>query len=213
MYGRLRIGFLVFDEGRCEPTRRARVDQRLETNLMKILRVLRGPALSLACIGLSLPHAAFGASPVAVPPAAEGQSPVGRTPAVADVALHPGGMLLGQVVDQQGMLVDNTVVRLRQRDRIVAEVQTDDVGGFSVTGLRGGIYQIETARGSGVYRLWSVQTAPPTARQAALIVSGDGIVRGGPASAIMRTLANPWVFAAIVATAIAVPLALDDDGS
>ena len=75
---------------------------------MKILHVLRGPALSLACIGLLLPHAAFGAPPVAVSPAAEGQPSVGPAPAVADVALHAGGMLLGQVVDQQGLPVANT---------------------------------------------------------------------------------------------------------
>ena len=145
---------------------------------MKILHVLRGPALSLACIGLLLPHAAFGAPPVAVPPAAEGQPSVGPAPAVADVALHAGGMLLGQVVDQQGLPVANTVVRLRQRDRVVAEIQTDDVGGFSATGLRGGIYQITSERGVGSFRAWAHQTAPPTAHQLALLVEDDQVVRG-----------------------------------
>ena len=42
------------------------------------------------------------------------------------------------------------------------------------------------------------------------MVKGQNVVRGANAP-ILAFLANPWVLAGIVAAAIAIPLALDDD--
>jgi hypothetical protein len=66
-----------------------------------------------------------------------------------------------------------------------------------------------------VYRLWAEQTAPPAANDGVLVVHGDDAVRGNSCNpcggGLLGVLANPWVLAAIVAAAIAIPLALDDD--
>jgi hypothetical protein len=86
-------------------------------------------------------------------------------------------------------------------------VDTDAAGQFSVPGLTGGVYQVETLKGGGVFRLWAPRTAPPAAFESAMIVQGDQVVRGANGQ-LLSWLGNPWVLGAIVATAIAVPLAL-----
>jgi len=126
------------------------------------------------------------------------------------VALRPGGVLQGQVVDPQGVPAAGTRVVLAREGKPLATTQTDDQGRFGFSGLKGGLYQLATAQNGGMYRLWATGTAPPAARADALLVSGDSVVRGAMGQGGMLSfLANPWVLGAIVAAAIAVPLALD----
>jgi hypothetical protein len=142
-----------------------------------------------------------------------GQMARAAQPLVTDVALGQGGALTGKIVDRQGASQANAEVRVIQQGQVVATAQTDARGEFHVADLRGGVYQIETAQGSGVYRLWATQTAPPSANDGVLVVHDDAVSRsqnGGPGG-LLGVLANPWVLAAIVAAAIAIPLALDDD--
>ncbi len=169
--------------------------------MKRMLKAIRGSMVALACLGLLLPRLAFGATSV----------PTDRESPVIDIALGDGGVLLGRVVDAQGAAVSGTTVSLQQGGQEVKRTQTDDQGRFAVTGLRGGVSQIVTAQGGGVLRLWASQTAPPSAEHAALVVSGNGVVRGQFGGGLLGFLANPWVIAAVVAVAVAVPLALDRD--
>lgn len=165
---------------------------------MKGVGMVRGVLVSLAVVGFCFPQ----------PLSAAGAVPDQR-PVVIDVALMDGGVLLGQVVDPQGASLKGVPVSLRDRDREVAAAKTNDGGFFAVRGLRGGVYQIVAAEGHGAYRLWTPGTAPPSSQQGALVVAGRQTVRGQFGGGALRFwLANPWVIAGIVATAVAVPVAI-----
>lgn len=185
---------------------------------MKGVGIIKRVSVVLAVVGLCLPQAVLAGGEVA-----------NRSPAVVDVTLKDGGVLLGQVVDPQGAPLAKVPVSLRDRDREVARTMTDSGGYFAVRGLRGGVYQLVAARGCGEFRLWKPGTAPPGSRQGALLVASRETVRGQGCEAascdagagcgcgsgcgsgcggLSYWLSNPWVVAGIVATAVAVPVAI-----
>ena len=98
--------------------------------------------------------------------------------AIADTALHDGGTLFGQLIDKEGAPQKAEQVVLRHDRRVVAIAKTNDQGRFAVGGLRAGVYQLETTRGTQLIRLWAADTAPPSAKPTVVMVSGDRIVRG-----------------------------------
>ncbi len=113
----------------------------------------------LACIGLLATPVAMGANPV-----------------VSDVALAPGGTLIGQVVDTQGVSVPNVEVMVRQPGRKMVTTVSDRSGRFAVSGLRGGPCQVIAANSQHVFRLWTVSTAPPSAMANVMMVSSKAPV-------------------------------------
>jgi len=157
-------------------------------------------AAAIACFGMSAPPAARATSPT-------------ESAAAFDVALRPGGVLVGQVVDRQGVAKAGTTVSIRYAGQEVARTTTDTNGVFAAKGLRGGQYELLTQESSGICRLWAPDTAPPAAKQTALVVAGDDVVRGqGPMNAWVEWIkAHPYITAGTVAAAIAIPLALADD--
>lgn len=159
---------------------------------MKAARMVRSAAVVLAAVGLCLPQIAFAATPAS-------------TPAVVDIALADGGVLQGQVVDLQGAGVTGVPVTVKTKDRDVAVTTTEAHGKFAVQGLHGGVYQVAAGQGHGVYRLWSAGTAPPAAQQGAIVYTQNG---AAPRGTLKMLLTNPIVIAGVVATAIAVPVAL-----
>lgn len=135
---------------------------------------------------------------------------------VTDVALRPGGLLVGQVVDPQGRPLGNIPVALNERTRPIAQAKTDACGYFAIAGLRGGVYQAVAADTPGAYRLWTPGTAPPSAQQGALLIAGQTTVRGqccgpcgGPcAGPISYWLSSPCVVGAIFGAAVAIPVSI-----
>ena len=172
---------------------------------MKTSRFVRSVVVSLATLGMCLPQVAMAVDPA-------------PAPAVVDVALADGGVLHGQVVDLQGSGVAGTPVTVKAQNHTVAATTTTANGAFGVKGLRGGVYQVATVQGQGVYRLWSAGTAPPAAQATAVVyaqnvpsstVDGNVVVyaqNGG--GGLKMLLANPIVIAGVIATAVAVPVAL-----
>lgn len=131
------------------------------------------------------------------------------SPPITDIALHDGGALVGQVVDAQNIAKVNVRVSLQDiKGQELASAVTDQQGHFTIPGLKGGVYQVVTSQGRGIYRLWAPGTAPPSAQQGALIVTGGDIIRGFEPGAFGSFITHPLVLGAIVATAIAVPVAL-----
>jgi hypothetical protein len=116
---------------------------------------------------------------LAVASAAEAveKSEAAAKPVAVDVALAPGGLLRGQVVDAQGVPQKGTSVSLWHENQQVAQTVSDLSGQFSVTGLRGGVHQVVAGQNQGVYRLWTAQAAPPTARPGTIVVSGAPVIR------------------------------------
>jgi hypothetical protein len=166
-------------------------------------------AVAVACCGMMVPPSALAAEPVAA---------VATMPSVVDVALRPGGVLVGQVVNPQGATQAGKVVSIQYANYEVARTTTDANGVFAARGLRGGQYQILTDDGISVCRLWASDTAPPAARPAALLVSGGEVVRGqwGFSTEPVHqwvgwVQAHPYITAGAVAAAVAIPLALADD--
>jgi hypothetical protein len=167
---------------------------------------------------------------MACPPGALAASPAGLA---KDIALRPGGVLVGQVVDQQGTAKAGTVVAIHSGDQQIVRTTTDTNGIFAAQGLRGGNYQIVTGDGQRFCRLWAANTAPPAAPDAAIVVMGDDIVRGqwaggqwapwggtgwgtGWGGAWLNWVrSHPYITAGVVAAAIAAPLAVaaSDEGS
>ncbi len=165
---------------------------------MKKFRMLQKFAVALAVVGMMAPQLAF-----AAPPARSAR----------DIALAKGGVLQGKVVDQQAAAQAGEAVRVLQNGEVVATAKTDAQGRFAINGLRTGVHQIETSATKSVYRLWTPETAPPAARNSVLLVDGGDVVLGQSGGGILGALANPWVLGGIVAAAIAIPLALDDDNA
>jgi len=173
-------------------------------NQMRI-ETLRATAVALACTGMLIQPMAMAATPQTAP--------------VTDIALRDGGMLVGQVMDSQGAIMAKVPVALIQNGKEIARLETDQRGKFAVKSLKGGVYQVATVGQHGVYRMWAPRTAPPAAKKGLMLVSGD-VVRGqgygpapsGPFSSITGWISqHPLMTAGIVATAIAIPLAIDDD--
>jgi hypothetical protein len=163
-------------------------------------------AAAITSVSMAVPATGMAASPLAL----------GN-----DVALRDGGLLVGQVVNPQGVAQANSPVSIRFANHEVVRTTTDANGVFAARGLRGGQYELVTTEGVGSYRLWAADTAPPAARPAVLLVSGDQVVRGqgfmaggqGMMSSWVGWMkAHPYITAGTVAAAIAVPIAvLDDD--
>jgi hypothetical protein len=163
---------------------------------MRIGKMLNGVLVTLAVLGFCLPE-----------PLLAAVGPQG--PVATDVALREGGVLVGQVVDTHGAGVGGTEVSVRQGAKEPVATKTRPDGSFAVKGLRGGVYQLAAADGHGVYRLWTAGTAPPAASNEALLVAGKDVVRGQDEPGAWKTfLTNPLVIAAVVCTAVAIPVAL-----
>ncbi len=154
---------------------------------------VRSAAVWMAMAGLCIPQIALAIESVAQPP-------------VADVALADGGTLHGQVLDLQGAGVAGVPVSLRTQNRDVTATTTAADGRFAVPNLQGGVYQVAAGQGQGIYRLWTAGTAPPSAHNGAIVYTQNGGGGGG----LKMLLANPIVIAGVVATAIAVPVALNN---
>jgi len=183
---------------------------------MKRKRVLTGGLVWLAVLGFCLPQ-----------PMQAAEAPIDPAPVVIDVALADGGLLIGQVVDPQGSALPKVPVSLRNGNRQIAAAETDANGQFAVRGIPGGVYQAVAAGGHATFRLWAPGTAPPSSRRSLLLIAGQRAVRGQCSEPgcgecgecdeppceprcgrLAFLLANPWVVAGIVATAVAVPVAI-----
>jgi hypothetical protein len=183
---------------------------------MKTTRILRAVTVSLACVGVTAPQLALAVEPPRGGLWTSYRQPAAPGPLVAsDVALGPGGELRGQVIDLQGQALEGRQVAFHQDGQVIAQPISDRTGQFSVNGLGGGVYQVSTATDSGVYRLWAPNTAPPPAQGQMTLVDNPAaavpapVVRGQ--FGVLSLLSNPWVVGALIATAIAVPLAIAND--
>ena len=132
---------------------------------MRMLGSFRCWALGLAMATLLSPQLA-------------GAAQASPTRQIADVALHDGGVFVGQVVNRQGAPKVGAKVAVVQNSKVVATAQTDKQGRFLVRGLRGGVYQVQAEQSASVCRLWAPRTAPPAARPAALLVSDSNVALG-----------------------------------
>ncbi len=172
---------------------------------MKSLRVLKTPVVLVVCLGLVLPMPeAWGA---------DVHRAAGRSPLeVTDVALDAGGGLQGVVVDVHGAPQPAARVVLLQQKREIGQVQADQLGRFRLPALRGGVYSLQSGGQVRFVRAWTPRTAPPNAKSTALIITGDGVVRGQmPLEQFFAS--DAVVIAGLVAALIAIPIIVSNQGS
>lgn len=74
-----------------------------------------------------------------------------------DVVLAEGGMLIGQLLNEQKVPMSQVVVSLQTADKEVARTTTDHEGKFQVKNLRGGVYTVVAKGHQGVYRQVGMQ--------------------------------------------------------
>lgn len=187
---------------------------------------MRTPAVVLAAMAVLIP------TPImAIAETHESQNPaqVGHVAAhrTMDVVLDRTATLTGQVIDSGGTAIPGATVVLVQQGHVVGRTVADAKGGFSVRGLAGGCYELIVGPTICTARVWTHGTAPPAATSSALIIADTTVVRGqgcgtmcgpgcGPGCGhgcgkIRCLLHNPWVLAAGIGAAIAIPIAAHDD--
>ena len=139
------------------------------------IRFVKGMAVSLAAIGMMVPQARLLAdAPQAKAPIAK-TNQVNRVP---DLVLTAGGTMTGRVCDHTGKVLDGAKVVLKQNNKEIAQAFTDNEGVYSFKNLKGGLYQVSSGNTDGVFRVWSEKSAPPTAKEHALLVMGENGARG-----------------------------------
>ena len=179
------------------------------------MKWLRGGIVALATLGILVPQLALGAKPVANPKAHTVLAKL--SPKARDAVLQKNGVLSGQVLDKQAKPVAKASVVLVHQGQLTTAAKTDANGKFSVAGVKPGVYQVVTDHGVSTYRVFDARTAPKTAKSTVVVVNDAEVVRGAlGGGGLLALLANPWVIAGLIATAIAVPLAIDaadDDAS
>ncbi|TWT66741.1 hypothetical protein Pla123a_46290 [Posidoniimonas polymericola] len=164
---------------------------------MKIMTIQK-VAAAAAMFGMMLPQATLAAAPAATQ---------------GDIALRNGGVFVGQYVDAQGNGVSGAEVAMVAGGKSVAVTKTDKQGRFAVKGLQSGQYDVVAMNSKTTFRCWEGKVAPPSARNGALIVTGDAVVTGqGGVLGFIQTY--PLLTATAVTAAIAIPVgiaAADDD--
>ena len=165
------------------------------------LHTLKSTLAALACLGML-------AGPLlADDPDRLLSLPDAGRPLIHDVALDANTSLHGVVRDVNGKLQPNTEVSLWRGAVIVQRARTDQFGRFAFRGLRGSTYRIGTAATSVTCRAWTAATAPPGAQTTILLLSNTDSVRGQrPLSEAF--IFNPLLMGALIAAAIAIPIAL-----
>lgn len=142
----------------------------------------------------------------------------------ADVTLTADGMLIGQIVDAQGRPKADVPLLLHRGVGDPTPSTTNQRGHFAYRGVAAGVYFLEANNRVRIVRVWGNESAPPSATTGVLMVAGDDAMSGqygppGAANTVVqktkRVLANPLAVAGIIATAVAIPVAVhnSDDGS
>jgi hypothetical protein len=164
---------------------------------------------TLPLVDPSWTQSAQAADPPTTPPAARPITAAEVQP--MDVVLATNNVLVGQVLDTQGLAIAETEVIVTQRKQEVARTLTNQLGEFAVTLPRGGVYLVFTNRSVQVVRTWTAAAAPPLAADRAVLSERDEVIRAQMGGRMIGNWGQPLallVYAGIAA-AIAVPIAIN----
>ena len=118
---------------------------------MKISRTVRTLVVAMTCFGFLSADVARAAGPAIAK--------------VRDVALQSAGVLHGQVVDAQ-VAPQAQAGGCRPERQSASVAQTDAAGRFTLANMSGGVYELQTASNTDVYRLWRRARLRPLLRTA-----------------------------------------------
>lgn len=141
------------------------------------------------------------------------------TTSAADVALHPGGIIDGQLTNKSGEARSHTPISLisvvvaNRQVTVVSSTTSDKNGRFVFRSVRPGSYELRTNDGRRVVRLWAPGTAPPSAEQTVQVVEQSQVVRGQGFSPTSYITPADILFWGTVGVGTGVPIALAESGS
>lgn len=175
--------------------------------------------LGLAILGVMPTGAVLGGGPGGRLPAGPPRAARSRSsqtlpvPLIQDIALQPGGVLLGRVSGALCARRANPAAGLRVRlwraNQDVAQTTANTGGRFSFGKLSGGLYGVvvETADGPAwqICRLWSPSTAPPRASNVLTVPLWGPVVRG-QSRLFSPSFPKGAAVTAVAAGAIAAPI-------
>ena len=139
--------------------------------MLSRLNWIRGAAVALAALGTVLPkEPVLAAGPRATVRTVEAKS--------LDIALSAGGTFTGRVVDHSGQAMEGTEVTVKQGQAEIARTITDRTGTFTFSNLKNGTYTCAAGATTGVYRVWTEKSAPPSANPQGLLIQGQNGARG-----------------------------------
>lgn len=134
-----------------------------------------------------------------------------------DIQLQTANILVGRVVDAHGAIVPNAEILVTQASREITHTTADESGEFRMTLPKGGIYLVKSGDSLQLVRAWTTTAAPPNSRGHLLLAPPTVTVRGQNGGGNFMGMSNGvaaavgLTVAAGVATAIAVPLALNSN--
>jgi len=168
---------------------------------MNGFRFVKGAAVSLATLSMVFPQARLMADGPQAP--ARSAAKATQVATAPDVALTTGGTFSGRVVDHTGKVLEGAQVTVRQGKQEVAKTVTNKDGLYTFKNMKGGVYQVASGNTEGVFRVWAERTAPPAAKEHALLVMGENGARGqfGAVDPTLIVLTG-GVIAAVVISAI-----------
>lgn len=145
----------------------------------------------------------------------------GQQPTLSNVQLSQDGAMHGLMVSADGKPVADTVVRIHMQgdiNRISQTIKSDRDGRFQVRGLKTGTLVVSVGDSSYACRVWNHGIAPPNSVKTAAFVTDGQVVRGQgerrPAflqRIYSLTTKQKVCLGLIIAAAITIPIALDDD--
>jgi hypothetical protein len=140
-----------------------------------------------------------------------------------NVELSEDGELRGQVLTESGMPGLATIAVRSDRDgkSITQTVKTDENGRFAVNGLATGICVFAIGEDTFACRVWNHGIAPPKSLQTIAVVPTSGVVLAQNCTTCEKptirsrlacmTGTQKALLVGVIAAAIIIPIALDDD--
>lgn len=138
-------------------------------------RFVKGTAISLATIGLMMPQTRLMADLPQPKALVNKSTAVTRIP---DLVMTDGTTVTGRVCNHTGKFLEGAKVQLKQDNKTISSTVTDKDGVYSFKGVKSGVYHMSSGNTEGVFRVWTEKTAPPTAKEHALLVMGENGARG-----------------------------------
>ncbi|HEY4260030.1 MAG TPA: carboxypeptidase-like regulatory domain-containing protein [Schlesneria sp.] len=137
------------------------------------IRFLKAAAVCLATLGVAMPQV-----PAMADSARTGSTVRPQKSTLPDIALTTGGTLSGRIVDHTGKPREGAEVTLFQGKKPLTATITNQEGVYSFKHVKGGVYGITSGNTDATFRVWTERTAPPSAKEHALLVMGENGARG-----------------------------------
>jgi hypothetical protein len=128
-----------------------------------------------------------------------------------DVTLDSAGALRGQLINFQGRPVQHAALSIRHRGVVLDKTTTDAEGQFRLNVGKTGAFQMHIENTAIACRCWAPEVAPPGSSKDLVLLAPENTIRGQRPFADI--ISNPLFIGAVIATAIAIPIAVSSNSN